>query len=217
MPAKDWVEWHRQYDEPDSALRRRLAIVQQCIRDALDRAQAGPVRAVSICAGQGSDLIGALEDHPRRHDLVARLVELDERNVEVARAEARAAGLEGVCVVAGDAGITDSYADAGPAALVLACGVFGNISDDDIAATIRALPQLCDSDAVVIWTRHRRPPDLNPTIRGWFELAGFEEVRFEAPAGDHFGVGAHRFLGTPVPLQPGARLFTFVGDASWHS
>lgn len=217
MPARDWVEWHRQYDQPDSPLGRRLAIVQQWIREALDRARDGPVSVVSVCAGQGTDLIGALEDHPRRHDVVARLVELDERNVEVARVAARAAGLGGVSVLRADAGVTDSYADAVPAALVLACGVFGNVSDHDIAATIQALPQLCDSDGVVIWTRHRRPPDLNPAIRGWFGAAGFEEVRFEAPADDHFGVGAHVFRGTPVPLETGVRLFTFVGDASLHS
>jgi hypothetical protein len=36
---------------------------------------------IRLCAGQGRDVVGALVDHPRRVDVVARLVELDPRNV----------------------------------------------------------------------------------------------------------------------------------------
>jgi hypothetical protein len=32
---------------------------------------------ISLCAGQGRDLLGVLADHPRREDVRARLVELD--------------------------------------------------------------------------------------------------------------------------------------------
>ena len=216
MPARDWVEWHQLYDAPDSPLSRRLVIVQRAIREALDRAPAGPVPVVSLCAGQGRDLIGAIADHPRRHDVIARLVELDERNTDVAQAAARSLGLEQVNVVIDDAGVTGAYAGAVPARLVLACGVFGNIEDSDIVGTIRILPQLCASDAEVIWTRHRRQPDLTPTIRRWFEDGCFDEVSFEAPEDDVFGVGVQRFRGAPKPLARGARLFTFVGDAPTH-
>lgn len=217
MPARDWVEWHRLYDDPDSPLSRRLAIVQRAIRAALDRAPEGPVPVVSLCAGQGRDLIGALDDHPRRNDVVARLVELDEQNVEVAQAAIRSQDLRCVNVVAGDAGVTDSYVGAVPARLVLACGVFGNIEDADIVRTIGVLPQLCASNAEVIWTRHRRQPDLTPSIRRWFEDGDFDEVSFEAPDGDLFGVGVERLRGRPKLLERGTRLFTFVGDASAHS
>jgi hypothetical protein len=217
MPARDWVEWHDLYDDPDSPLARRLLIVQRAIREALDRAPEGPVQVVSLCAGQGRDLIGAIANHPRREDVVARLVELDERNVDFARDLARVEQLEHVQVVAGDAGLTNAYVGAVPARLVLACGVFGNIDDADVVQTIRLLPQLCAAGAEVIWTRHRRAADLTPTIRRWFEDAEFDEVSFEAPEDDLFGVGANRFRGEPMPLQPGVRLFTFVGDARAHS
>src|SRR6266511_1793903 len=60
------------------------------------------------------------------------------------------------------------------------CGVFGNIPDDDVHRTIDALPQFCARDATVIWTRHRGPPDLTPTIRGWFAGTGFVELGFES-------------------------------------
>jgi hypothetical protein len=57
---------------------------------------AGEVRLISLCAGQGRDLIGVLTGHPRRDDVRARLVELDERNVVLAR---QVAGLPGVEVL----------------------------------------------------------------------------------------------------------------------
>jgi hypothetical protein len=209
--TQDWQAWHAPYDEPGSPLARRLAIVQRRIREAIDAAPAGPLRVVSMCAGQGRDLIGALRDHPRRGDLVARLVELDERNVQAARAASREAGLSGVEVVAGDAGISDAYAGAVPAHLVLVCGVFGNVSDADIEHVVGRLPELCTPGASVLWTRHRLPPDLTPSIRGWFQRAGFEEIGFEAPEDTLVSVGANRLRGDPRPLELGVRLFDFVG------
>jgi hypothetical protein len=78
--AVDWARWHDRYDE-DSPLARRLVVVQERIRELLDRAPAGPIRVVSICAGQGRDLLPVIASHARRDDVRARLVELDPRNV----------------------------------------------------------------------------------------------------------------------------------------
>jgi hypothetical protein len=101
VTARDWYAWHQDYDDPGSALARRLVAVQDQIRAALDAAPPGPLRAVSLCAGQGRDLIGALAAHPRRADVAARLVELDPRNAGLARAAAERAALPGVEVVTG--------------------------------------------------------------------------------------------------------------------
>lgn len=175
----DWRAWHEGYEDPDSGLGHRLVLVQDQVRAALDRVPPGPVRAISVCAGQGHDLIAVLAEHPRREEVAARLVELDEHNVLLARRAASAAGLDGVEVVAGDASITDAYASAVPADLVLLREVFGNITPDDIANTICHLPRLCAPAATVIWTRHRQPPDLTPYIRQTFERYGFEEASFD--------------------------------------
>ncbi|MBM7798443.1 hypothetical protein JOE57_001364 [Microlunatus panaciterrae] len=109
-----------------------------------------------------------------------------------------------------DAAASSIYADTVPADLVLTCGVFGNISDQDVRATIAALPQLCGPGAQVIWTRHRREPDLTPQIRSWFRTAEFEEVCFVSPGNDSWSVGVHEFAGTPQPLDANAHWFTFV-------
>ncbi len=111
----------------------------------------------------------------------------------------------------GDASITDAYKGAVPADLILMCGVFGNITADDIANTIGHLPRLCAPAATVIWTRHRQPPDLTPHIREAFERHGFEEVSFDGDGSSPFGVGANRLVASPQPFQEGLRLFEFIG------
>ncbi|MFE9205836.1 class I SAM-dependent methyltransferase family protein [Micromonospora sp. NPDC007230] len=209
--TKDWYAWHADYDQPGSALSRRLAELRSRIRGALDAAPVGPLRVISLCAGQGRELIPVLAAHPRRDDVTARLVELDPRNVEVARAAAAGAGLHGVEVVAGDAALTDRYVDLVPADLVLVCGIFGNIVDADVRATVRHCAALCATGGTVFWTRHRREPDLVPAICDWFAEEGFTPVAVSSPA-DGVGVGVHRFTGTPHPLEAGVRMFEFVGD-----
>lgn len=212
---RDWQGWHQPYDDPDSALSRRLRLVQAHIGSFLDRVK-GPVRVVSACAGDGRDLIGVLGDHPARQLVSARLVEQDETLSHRATQAAVAAGLPSVEVVRADAGAAACYVGAVPAHLVLFCGVFGNISDADVHRTVRALPQLCLPGATVIWTRSRRDPDLTPAVRGWFAESGFDEVAFEAPEDALFSVGVHRFAGeSPDPFLPTARLFRFAGENTY--
>jgi hypothetical protein len=206
----DWHEWHDVYDAPSSYLGQRLALVQERIRLALDASPPGPLRAISLCAGQGRDLLGVLAGHPRRDDVRARLVELDVRNAEVAARAAEAAGLGQVEVVVGDASSSDQYAGLVPADLVLICGVLGNITDADVERTVDHCTRLCRPGGTVVWTRHRKAPDLVPRICGWLEERGFERVWVSDP-GLGFGVAAHRFAGEPRPLGRGERMFDFVG------
>ncbi len=201
----DWQAWHRPYDDPDSGLSRRLEVVQAQVRAALDRAPVGTVPVISLCAGQGRDLLEVLRDHPRATDVRARLVELDPELAAWARERAP----EQVEVITGDASLTDQYDGFVPAELVLLCGIFGNITSADIQRTIAAAPQFCRTGATVIWTRHREDPDLVPSICDWFEAHEFERVWVsDKEAG--FGVGVHRYTGVPQPPVKGQSLFSFV-------
>jgi hypothetical protein len=167
-----------------------------------------------MCAGQGRDLLEVLPDHPRRHDVTARLVELDERNVAYAQELASTSGLNNVDVIQGDASITSAYVGVVPSDLVLVCGVFGNVSLDDIRNTIELLPMLCRRGGTVIWTRHRRPPDATVAIRHWFAETGFDEVAFDEQDGYILGVGTARLRRDPLPFVDGLRLFEFTGDGT---
>jgi hypothetical protein len=74
----DWLQWHNAYSI-DSPLARRLAVVQEQIRLALDRAAPGRLRLLSLCAGAGRDVLPVLATHPRARDVTGRLVEQDQR------------------------------------------------------------------------------------------------------------------------------------------
>jgi hypothetical protein len=212
--AIDWYEWHTDYDEPESVLAHRLATVRQHMRDALAEVPDGPVRAVVLCAGQGRDLAGALEAHPRAADVSGRIVEIDPRNTETAQRLLADVGAGGrIEVVTGDASQTDAYIGAVPADLIGAVGIFGNIAADDVQRLIAHLPGFSAPGARVVWSRGITRVDLNPEIRGWFADAGFEEVAWQLLDGT-MGLGVHRYVGEPQPLQPGIRLFDFVGYAA---
>jgi len=208
----DWKSWHDKYDDPGSAYARRLQTVRERIRVALDQAPAGPLRAISLCAGQGRDLIPVLAEHPRGADVHARLVELDADNTEHARLAVADAGLERVEIVTGDASLTDHYLDLTPADLVLVCGVYGNLRLPDIENTVAACTSLCATGGTVIWTRGRKPePSVAPQISAWYEQHGFEQLWLTTDPEEQMCVGVHRYTGTPTPLAPGVSLFEFVG------
>ena len=210
MPVTDWERWHDPYQDPLSDLSQRLAVVQLCVRDWASSQPPGPVRIISVCAGQAHDLVGALRDHERGRDASGLLVELVASNVDAANASLAQAGLHGLQAVIGDAGRTATYAGWVPAKLVLICGVFGNLSDRDVRQTIEVLPTLCEAEATVIWTRHRRGPDLTPTIRAWFDAAGFQERTFDSPGLDRYAVGVHQLVERPWPYDPDLALFAFT-------
>ncbi|KQW45099.1 hypothetical protein ASC77_20180 [Nocardioides sp. Root1257] len=209
--SRDWHEWHRRYDEPGSGLSRRLVVVRGALQGLLEAAT-GPVRLVSICAGDGRDTIPVLD----ASDAIVTgvLVELDPELAERARASAPA----GIEVRTADAGITTSYADVCPADVFLACGVFGNVTDADIARTVAALPSLLTAGGQVVWTRGNNVP-MDPTshdgdpaelVRGLFAQAGFEEVAFVADDDAGFRVGVHRWPGPTGTPRAGVRMFDFV-------
>ncbi len=194
---------------------QRLGLVQAQIRRFLAERKGEELRVISICAGDGRDLLGVLASEPEAK-VRARLLELDESNVASARQRATDAGCRDVDVVCADASGTDAYVGAAPADLVLVCGVFGNVSPDDIRTTIRTLPQLCASNAWVVWTRHRGHPDLTRTIRSWFADERFVERSFDVTTPESGpgaypvqAVGVHMWPNDPHPLRRRQRMFTF--------
>ena len=206
---RDYVAWHDEYGEPGSRLHRRLQVVIELIGQALDGSPSGPIRFVSLCAGQGHDILSVAATHPRGRDLTGRLVELDPVNATAAAARIEELGLTGIEVRTADAGTTDAYEGAVPAdgrrLRHLRQRVPGRHRGDD-----RALPSLCAPGAWVAWTRHPREPGVLPAIAEWFEASGFEREALVVDDDAWFGVGLHRLAAEPAPYTAGQRLFTFV-------
>jgi len=169
----------------------------------------GEHRVLSLCAGDGRDVIPVVAGlpAPRRPDLV--LVELDDQLASAARDKARDAGIHAT-VIAADAGNTSLWRQHLPVDVLMLCGIFGNISDDDIRATIEAAPAMVVKGGTIIWTRGaRRERDLRQQVRQWFGDAGFSEIDFESEPGG-FGVGVNRWPDATAPSAIPDQLFTFV-------
>ena len=208
---RDYDAWHRQYDDPGSGLSWRLRQVQTWIGDAFD-ATPGSCRVLSLCSGDGRDIVGVLSDRPDAERVSAVLVELHPEIAQRARERALTAGLTGVTVRTADAGTTDAYADAVPAELVLLVGIMGNIPDEDLWRLIDASPELCAPGARLIWTRGRDEEDLNDQVRARFSATGFAELAYATldQADGRIGLGLVRYDGPAVALEPGRQLFRFV-------
>ena len=209
--STDWNEWHAEYDDPDSSLSRRRRSVQVQVDDWLDRRPGEQLRIVSACSGDGRDVLEVLARRLDADRVEVLLIETDPILARAAKEFARHHDLGRVVVRRDDAGTTDAYVDGVPADLVMMCGVFGNLTDEDLRLTIGTLPQFCAVGATVLWTRGRfSTGDLTPTIRGWFTDCGFEEVSFDAPEDATYRVGANRLTEQPRPLVRGTTFFTFT-------
>ena len=228
--TRDWHSWHREYEDPASSLSRRLEEVRIRLA-ALLEVGTGPVRLLSLCAGDGRDTIPVLVGSERHIETV--LVELDQELGEAAGAAARAAGVD-VDVRTRDAGLVAAWSDILPVDVLMLCGVFGNVADADVERTVTAARSMLSSGGAVIWTRgHRVPDDPHPIrsgpgpsdpipsdpipsgqadpaewVRGLFTAGGFEEVAFVKPADASFRVGVAR-LATPSDAPLPERLFSF--------
>ncbi|MFG2042159.1 methyltransferase domain-containing protein [Dactylosporangium sp. NPDC048998] len=215
--TKDWVRWHQDYDNPSSWLAKRLEIVQHNLWRALDDAPYDPDgtrRLISICSGEGRDVLPVLAKHDSGRSVRALLVELDPTLSQRARATAADLGLPGVEVATADAGTIDVYLGAGPAQVIIACGVFGNISSEDIQRTIATLPALLAPGGIVIWNRGLLENGDDPSleVRTWFDEHGFAELSFTSPAGSRNRVGMHQLSIHPAETPsaaPGMRMFAF--------
>ena len=207
---RDYDDWHRHYDDPDSALSWRLHRVQAALHTALDRSS-GPCRVLSSCAGDGRDVIGVLRERSDADRVSAVLAELHPGLAERARDAAAAAGLTDFEVRTVDAGRSDAYAGAVPAEIVLLVGIFGNISDDDLWRLLAFAPQLCAPGATLLWSRGLDGSDRNDQVRVRLADAGFTELDYATSGGDdQSALGVVRYDGSPVALQPGQPLFTFL-------
>jgi hypothetical protein len=207
--VRDYDEWHKAYDDPDSSLSWRLRVVSEFIDGALDR-HAGAIRVLSACSGDGRDLLGVLSRRSDAARVTAVLVELHPEIADRARSAAASVAAQ-IEVRTADAGASSSYLEAVPADLVIMVGIFGNIDDTDLGRTIATVPQFCTPGAAVLWSRGVDSSRTNEGVRAQFADHGFVEIDYRelAPNASGPAVGIVRYAGSPVQLEPGRRLFSF--------
>jgi Putative methyltransferase len=210
---RDYLKWHEAYDDPASDLSWRLRQVQAYIRSALDQMH-GQGTVLSLCAGDGRDVLQVLAERDDCSRIQTTLIELHPVLAQRAREFAAGSGLAKVAVRTVDAGNSRAYAGVAPANLVIMVGIFGNISDDDVRRTIMAAPQLCRTGATLLWSRATTADDANSLVRVGLSAAGFVELDYrefdQGDRNDRAALGSARYDGPPQPLITGQQLFTFV-------
>jgi hypothetical protein len=215
MP-KDWLEWHDLYNTQPK-LQQRLQIVREYISYSLNASPPGKIRIVSVCAGDGRDLLGTLAHHPRAKDVQARLIELNPHLVERGRATAQLLGLtKQIEYLHADATISSNYVGAVPADIVIVCGVFGNLANEvELQRLLKNLSFLSKKGTFVIWTRgHSHGIPYSEIVRKYMRESEFEEVDFRLTATGDMGVGIHRYIGENATKPKQEQLFVFSGTPS---
>ncbi len=131
----DWSEWHDVYAKPDSGLDDRLAAVRAQIDRRLGATAPDPLPVISVCAGDGRDLLGVLARRSGADRVTALLVDYDVGLATRARETDKALSAQ-IDVRQSDAAQSDVYTGAVPADVLLICGIFGNVSDAGVRATV---------------------------------------------------------------------------------
>ena len=206
--ARDWHAWYGDYDDPDSELSRRLAVVRRELAAVLaDRT--GPVTLLSLCAGDGRDTLPVLASSSATVSAV--LVELDPDLAEAGRRQAAALGLD-VDVRTDDAGLVAAWADVVPVDVLMLCGVLGNVTDDDARRILTGAALMLQRGGTMVWTRGNRgsgEEDPSEWLRGLLLEAGWEERSFVRPDDASYRVGVHTWQGISSGFLAD-RLFAFV-------
>jgi SAM-dependent methyltransferase len=222
LRPSEWSGW------PDAAYRQeryqqRLVAVESHLTESLDKAAPGPVRIISLCAGDGRDVVEVLRSHKRKDDVVAWLVELSRQSVALGVERAAQAGLgKNVKFLCGDATDFESYQRLAPADIVLACGVWGHVPASERATLARGLATLCKPGGDLIWTRGvLRGMSCFEQIQSLFGAPAWQRQRVSFTPDASWGIATARYCGPPLALPKSGRLFHFrrlaslVGSVAW--
>jgi hypothetical protein len=215
----DWHNWHTAY-EHNPALQKRLALVRKHLLRCLDRSAPGEVRIISVCAGDGRDVLSTLADHRRLGDARVRLVELDPNLVADGENACRSLRVsKHVEFVIGDATHPAPYRAVAPAHIVLMCGMLGLVDLAELPNVVRAMQALCAHQGYVVWTRRldwRDGMRQTMVLQGLLAKAGFTRAALNLTSfgallsrrlGPTFAVVTHRYDGQSVALPESGHLF----------
>jgi hypothetical protein len=215
--AGPWQNWpERAYGT--RLYQDRLTAVQDHLAQRLDEAT-GLVRIVSLCAGDGRDVIGTLARRANGANVQAWLVELNRQSVVEGRRLAKQVGLaDKIAFVNGDATSYATYRGIPPADVLLACGVWGHVLPRQRRNLVQALTHLSQTDGAVIWTRgvakgmHRLRE-----IEAHFEGPSWRRLRLSYTPDGKWAMNSYRYCGPSQQRPSSGRIFNFrlgAGHAS---
>ncbi|MCP1479320.1 class I SAM-dependent methyltransferase family protein [Pseudomonas chlororaphis] len=213
----NWQSWHENYRD-FSPLQARLVEVSRQVAEAIDSMASPHVQILSLCAGDGRDLLQALSSVQAGKAVDATLIEFDQALVDQGRRAFAAQGWgDSVRFRCADATLFSTYRDLPKVELVMVCGVFGNVRNEHVQRLIGALPGFCRPGARVVWTRSLNEFDDGEAaadhIRRCFVRSGFREAVFARTPEGTFAVGSFIYEGEQECLPATGQIFEF--SAFW--
>jgi len=206
----NWSGWPElAYERPK--YRERLRVFQEQIAECLDQAPHGPLRILSMCVGDGRDVIGVLQSHWRRKEVEAYLVELNGQSVSEGIKHAKASGLGNVVkFIHADATDYSTYKNLAPCDIVLVCGVWGHVPANDRAKLIHALASFCKPGGNVIWSlKTSKGEHRLAEVRSQFDHACWSPVRQNSTPGQKSAVCTYVYRGAALEVPANGRIFSF--------
>jgi hypothetical protein len=212
--ASVWGDWPKRAYLRER-YQQRLVAVQNHLAECLDSAPEGPVRILSMCAGDGRDVVGVLSSHRRRPDATAWLVELNRQSVTVGALLATRSGLiDNVRFLNEDATTYATYRGIAPADVVLVCGVWGHVPADEKRRLAQAMGSLCKPGGRVIWTRGvSKGMSRLHEVEALFAGPHWEKVRAGFTPDQTWAVATHRYRGPAHAVPADGRIFHFQRSA----
>jgi SAM-dependent methyltransferase len=220
-PGCDWSS--RFYTDQHPGFVARLKVTTRMIAESLAAAPEGEIRVLSLCCGDGRDLLGALQDHPRKRDVRALLVDRDASSVQRGQQWAREQGFDGqIEFVHGDAADWTALGAWVPFDVVIISGVFVHLTIEHAQRLVALLPTLCRDGSTVVWNRRvvaaldghdpagdPIPRAQLPDLQGYFAGAGFVTAANEETGPTGHGIFRDVYRGPSVSFEPLRGIFEF--------
>ena len=209
-PANGWSGWPQEAYQ-SGHYQQRLQAVQSHLAECIDLVAPGRVRLVSLCAGDGRDVIGVLQTHWRRADVSAVLVENNEESVEAGRRNAVTAGLaDHLAFVAGDATDFATYEGRLPCDIALVCGVWGHVPPPERHRLVLGLTSMLKPGGLVVWTRGVGQGTWRfDEIEAHFRRPTWARHRLSVTPDRGWAVATHRYSAPQTNSPATGRIFDF--------
>jgi 2-polyprenyl-3-methyl-5-hydroxy-6-metoxy-1,4-benzoquinol methylase len=200
-----WYDWHiEKHSDPNSYTSQRMTdiglVIEEYLKDTVHRSN-----IVSVCAGQGLDLIPILRQYPNSAD--AYLIDIEQQNID--HINKISTGLEGIHTYAADATVSNTYINnkIPRANLLLVCGVFAHLTSEDQSIFIQNMRSLLKPGGYVIWTRI---DEYLNDIHEKFENNGYKKIDLSHINLSTGSVGMSRLKESIKTLHPDKQIFNFL-------
>ena len=203
----DWNDWHNHYDDLDSELSKRLGKVKEHIKNILLETENPTV--LNICSGQGKDILESMLELDKDAEVFLIDTNIDALNSGINFAKKNNIGT--ITFINEDASHTSTYKkyDIPKSNIVLACGLFGHLNEDDSYTLVDFLKTQIKINGTVIWTKNIENDSIS-NLRKYFINNNFKEINYFGPEGSPWAVVCNQYVGEEFDLNKEYKIFNFI-------